>query len=343
MENRPQDEDWRMTPLPFSPPIPSLEASAPLTTSEFTTPMPIPATPSRQMASSEMIHRQQPMYVGRRLGKYQVHDQIGRGAMSWVFRATNVVLDMPVALKVMHPSVALFHKNLLGLFMREARLTLELAHPNIVRVYDFDTDQGAYLMAMEYVPGMTSHDVISALGPMGESMALRLAGQVTLALEYAHQRDVVHRDVKPTNILIGKNSVAKLADFGLARVSGAPSINEEPELSKAVGTPNYWSPEQIRDSLAVDYRADFYSLGVTLFELMTGIVPYRGKNALETSHLHMTAPVPNPRTFNPAITPVTAGLIMALLEKDPANRPQKHEDIFATIRNATGGVQTQGA
>jgi len=341
MESSPTPPDWRMTPLPFKGQLPPLEAPISPSTHghEFATPIPIPATPARQMASSEAIHRQNSMYVGRRLGKYQIHDQIGRGAMSWVFRATNVVLDMPVALKVMHPSVALFHKDLLGLFMREARLTLELAHPNIVRVYDFDTDQGAYLMAMEYIPGMSCGELVHTLGPMGESMALRLATQIVSALEYAHHRDVVHRDVKPSNILVGKNSVAKLTDFGLARVSGP--IDNEPALSKAVGTPNYWAPEQINDPLSTDHRADFYSLGVTLFELLTGVVPYRGRNAMETSNMHLMAPIPNPRELNPAISPVISRLIKSLMEKNPANRPQTHEDILGAIRLATKGTATQ--
>ncbi|MBI1292322.1 protein kinase [bacterium] len=330
------NEDWLPTPLPISPPIPSLEAISPHTTHEYTTPVPIPATPMHQHASSEMIHKQSPMYVGQRLGKYQIHDQIGRGSMSWVFRATNTLLDMPVALKVMHPSVALFHKHLLALFTREARLTLELSHPHIVRVYDFDTDQGAYMMAMEYVPGMTSGDVVAALGPMGEAMAMRLALQITDALQYAHRQNVIHRDIKPSNILIGKGSMAKLTDFGLARVSGRPEVSQEPTAGKALGTPNYWAPEQIMDASAIDHRADFYSLGATLFELLTGILPYRGRTALETSQMHLSQPVPDPRQFNSQLSASTATLVMGLMEKNPDNRPKTHEDIIAAVRAIIG-------
>jgi serine/threonine protein kinase len=328
---------------PPVPLIPAMDRASRPSETELLTPVPIPATPTAQFNSSEKIHRQPSMYVGRQLGKYLIHEQIGRGAMSWVFRATNTVLDMPLALKVMHPSVALFHRNLLSLFKREARLTLELAHPNIVRVYDFDSDQGAYLMAMEFVSGMSCGDLVASLGPMGESMVLRLTMQVMEALEYAHERGVVHRDVKPSNILVGKNSSAKLTDFGLARVLGQlpEDANQDTSLLRPVGTPNYWAPEQLDDPINIDHRIDFYSLGVTMFELMTGVLPYRGANAKETSELHRSAPIPNPRKINPAITPVAAGLIQALMEKDPAKRPQTHGEIIQSIRNATGGTVTQ--
>ncbi len=220
---------------------------------------------------------------GYRVDRYLLLDLIGQGGMGRVYRARDTRLNRSVALKLLAPE-RLSNPRAIARFQREARVGAQLQHENLVRIYDFGESNGRYFLVMEFIDGKTIGTLISEQGPMPHPTAARLLRQVALGLEHAHRKGLIHRDVNPYNILVTHDGTAKLADLGLAI-----ALAEEDRVTRdgaTVGTFDYISPEQARDSRAADIRSDIYSLGCTIYHMCTGYVPFPSPSLPEKLFAH---------------------------------------------------------
>ncbi|MFO1423996.1 MAG: protein kinase [Candidatus Competibacteraceae bacterium] len=252
---------------------------------------------------------------------YQIERELGQGGMAIVYLALQESLHRRVALKVIKP-VLTTDEEFAQRFMREGRIIAQLSDPYIVTVYDIASHEGTYYLSMEYLPGDTlQHRIRSGL-PLDEGLAIARA--IASALHYAHHRGIIHRDIKPQNILFRENGCPVLTDFGIAKTLGSSTIMTRTGLS--LGTPRYMSPEQIRGQ-AVDARSDLYSFGVLFYEMLTGNAPYTAEDSFALAMMHVTAPVPElpPRLhrFQPVIN--------KLLDKDPNQRFQSGQAFIAAL------------
>lgn len=251
---------------------------------------------------------------------FRVLEELGRGATGIIYRATQLSLDREVALKVLSKQYAR-NEKLRERFLREARTVGRLRHPNIVQGIDVGSDEDTYYMAMEYIDGPTIGELVRRGGAMDERRALRILVQVAEALEYAHRNKIMHRDIKPDNIMLTTDGVAKLCDLGLARVDG--DREDEKAATRrgtAIGTPHYIAPEQIRGDLEVDVRGDIYSLGATFYHMITGTPPYPGNSAVRVIARHLSEPLEPPRRRNPLVSEDVSRIIIKMMQKDPADR-----------------------
>jgi len=260
--------------------------------------------------------------VSRRIGEYELISKLGAGAMGAVYKARQLSMDREIALKILSPKRA---KNVefRERFVREARAVAKLNHPHIVRGIDVGEADGYWYFAMEYVDGDSLGQYATRLGgKLPEAKALEFARQMALALQHAHNNNILHRDVKPDNILLDKScKIAKLVDLGLARP--AESSDDYANVTKAgqaVGTPFYMSPEQARGKQDLSPATDLYSLGATLFHLLAGRVPFEGPTAAVIMTRHLTDPVPSPRAANPDVSLGADRLVMKLMQKSPEDR-----------------------
>ncbi|MFW6157985.1 MAG: protein kinase domain-containing protein [Planctomycetota bacterium] len=266
-----------------------------------------------------------------RLGGFRIVRKIGQGGMGAVFQAVQESVDRPVALKVLPPRLAR-DKEYLGRFFREARAAARLNHPNVVQAIDAGEADGYYYFAMEYVEGPSVIELLQQ-GSMPRDQVLRIARDIGRALEAAHGAGIVHRDVKPANILLASDGTAKLADLGLARetTSRATGLTQE---GLAIGTPDYISPEQVRGEADVDGRTDIYSLGATLYHMLTGQPPYTGGSGNEVMAKHLSEPVPDPHRVNPAIPLAAARVVRKAMAKDREHRYQTAAEMVQDIARA---------
>jgi serine/threonine-protein kinase len=244
-------------------------------------------------------------------GRYRVAARIGSGGMGEVFRARDQVLGRTVAVKVLPEELAA-RQGFVERFRAEAQAAARLSHPNAVQVYDWGSDEGSYFMVMEYVRGRTLREVLAARGRVEPAQAASLMGQLLAALEAAHASGLVHRDVKPENVLLTATGDVKVADFGIARMAEGAATS-----SDMVGTASYAAPEQIRGE-AVDGRADLYAAGCVLYELVCGAPPFEG-NVAHVLHEHLTSRVPLPSVEVPEAAPLDAVVAMST-DPDPAAR-----------------------
>jgi tetratricopeptide (TPR) repeat protein len=257
--------------------------------------------------------------------RYQIVGELGRGGMGIVYKVKDTVLDRLVAFKVL-PQALTENPQAIANFMREAQAAAKLNHPNIVTVYDTGEQQGRYYIAMEYVEGTTVKEILRRRGAISPSGIFHVLVQICEALSYAHEKKVVHRDIKPANTMWTRDKKAKLMDFGLARV-----IEEARNHTTVVaGTPYYMSPEQTLGK-NVDHRTDIYSLGVSIFEMATGTVPFKEGN-IPYHHLH-TAP-PTICKIRPDLPEALSAIVARCLEKDPANRFQSAGEILTEVRQS---------
>jgi tetratricopeptide (TPR) repeat protein len=263
--------------------------------------------------------------------RYEILGELGRGGMGIVYRAKDTLLDRTVAYKVL-PDSLLENANALQNFMREAKAAAKLNHPNIVTVYDTGAQGGRYYIAMEFVDGTTLKEILRRRGPIAPAGILHVLVQICEALAYAHDKKVIHRDIKTANVMWARDKKAKLMDFGLAKV-----VEEVRNHTTVVsGTPYYMSPEQTLGK-NVDHRTDIYSLGVTLFELATATVPFKEGN-IPYHHVH-TAP-PDVAALQPNLPVALANVIRRCLLKDPGERYQTATEILDEMRGAI--TQTKG-
>jgi eukaryotic-like serine/threonine-protein kinase len=251
-------------------------------------------------------------------GRYHVAGRIASGGMGEVYRAQDAVLAREVAIKVLHPQFA-HDRGFVERFRREARAAAILNHPNIVGVYDWGSTDGTYFMVMEYVPGTNLRSLLAEHGRLDPSQVVEATTQVLAALGHAHGHGIVHRDVKPENILVTRDGVVKVADFGLARAFAEASISQAE--GTVTGTVQYLAPEQIQGEPA-DPRTDLYALGVVMFECLTGRSPFTGETSLAIAYQHLSGRVPPPSTLVPSVPPALDRAVRHATEKDRVDRPQ---------------------
>jgi serine/threonine-protein kinase len=273
--------------------------------------------------------------IGQTLGAYRITGQIGLGGMAIVYKAYDPALDRNVAIKVL-PQYFAHDPDFSTRFEREARAVARLDHPNILPIYGFGQEHGLSYIVMRYVETGTLKDLLSA--PVDLTTTAHILSQVGYALDYAHQRGIIHRDVKPGNVLLAEGNWALLSDFGLARmVEGSVQITKS---GVGVGTPAYMSPEQ-GQGLKVDARSDIYSLGVVLYEMTTSRVPYEAETPMAVVLQHITAPLPLPRHVNPSVPEAVERVILKAMAKDPESRYQTAAEMTRAMVNATEAPATQ--
>jgi serine/threonine protein kinase len=271
----------------------------------------------------------------RQIPGYKLLGRLGAGAMATVYKARQLSLDRLVAVKIL-PKKYSENAEFVKRFYAEGRAAAKLNHPNIVAALDVGRHGDAHYFIMEYVEGHTVHEHLVKEGPYSEVDALAIAIQIAKALNHAHQAGLIHRDVKPKNILITNDGVAKLADMGLAR---AVSDREaaEAEAGKAFGTPYYISPEQIRGVVNIDLRADIYNFGSTLFHMVTGRPPFEGPEVSTILMKHLDEPIIPPDHINPALTNGICEIIELCMAKNPAKRYATTADLIEDLQAVADG------
>jgi serine/threonine-protein kinase len=258
--------------------------------------------------------------IGTTIEHYQIVERLGQGGMGAVYRATDTLLEREVALKLLRPEYAadpLFAER----FRAEAVMLAKLSHPNIATLFGFVRDSTQLCMVMELATGETLGNLLKRTGALSWDRAILLTGQMLDALQYAHERGVVHRDIKPTNLMVGRNDQVKLMDFGIARLMGTTRVTQ---MGFTVGTLEYMAPEQIRGE-DVDGRADIYATGVVLYEMVTGQLPFKGSREQALMFAHLQQEVVPPRTHRPNLPWHLSDVIVRALSKAPGDR-------FATAR-----------
>ena len=252
-------------------------------------------------------------------GRYEVKEILGAGGMGVVYRAFDRELQEPVAIKTLKPEAMAGGSAGLERFKQEIRLARKIAHRNVVRTYDLGEQNGMYYLTMEYVEGTSLKQLIVSRGKLPVSVTLTVGKQICRALEVAHAEGVIHRDIKPQNIVAEPSGFLKVMDFGIARLANPPKGKGLTEAGTSIGTPDYMSPEQLSGA-ELDPRSDLYSAGVVLFECVTGRVPFEAETTWALVAKHLEEEPPDPRKLNSDVPPALAAVILKAMAKDPANR-----------------------
>jgi Tfp pilus assembly protein PilF/predicted Ser/Thr protein kinase len=273
-----------------------------------------------------------PFVVGENVGPYRITKQLGVGGMATVWKAYHPALDRYVAIKVLHPSFK-EDPQFTARFQREARIVAKLIHPHIVPIYDFSEHEGMAYLVMRYIDGRTLKAVLKE-GPLATERVMEILEPAGRALAYAHEQGVLHRDIKPSNFILTPAGEVFLTDFGLARMAEATDSTLSRDM--LVGTPQYISPEQARGE-RLDARTDIYSLGVVLFEMLTGKVPYDADTPYAVIHDHIFSPLPLPTEFKPDIPEAVERVVLKALAKDRDDRFDNVEEMISALEEALAG------
>ncbi|ARK31048.1 Stk1 family PASTA domain-containing Ser/Thr kinase [Halalkalibacter krulwichiae] len=267
--------------------------------------------------------------IGQRIsGRYQILETIGGGGMANVFKALDVILDRHVAVKVLQPQFS-DDEQFIKRFRREAQAATSLAHPNIVSIYDVGEEGNTYYIVMEYVEGQTLKELIQSNGPLPVDDCIDYMQQMLGALEHSHANHIIHRDIKPHNILISHEGIVKITDFGIARAISAATITH---TNSVMGSVHYLSPEQARGG-HVTYKSDIYSLGIVFYEMVTGELPFSGDTAVSIAIKHLQSDVPSAKERIPSLPQSIENIICKATVKDPTKRyvnVQEMEEDVAT-------------
>jgi serine/threonine-protein kinase len=266
---------------------------------------------------------------------YQILGKLGAGAMATVFKAKQLSLDRVVAVKVL-PKKWSSDREFVERFYKEGKAAAQLSHNNIVQAYDVGEAGGYHYFVMEFVDGHTVYDDLAKGKPYTEAEALAIVTQIARALRHAHERGFIHRDVKPKNIMITKDAVAKLADMGLARQASDIEAAKS-EAGRAYGTPYYISPEQIRGDVDIDFRADIYSLGATFYHMVTGRVPFEGPTPSAVMHKHLKEDFVPPDHINRTLTAGVSEVIEMMMAKDRRERYGSTAELLEDLEAITRG------
>ncbi len=267
---------------------------------------------------------------GENVGPYRIITQLGSGGMATVYKAYHAALDRYVAIKVMHQALK-EDPNFLGRFQREAKIVARLEHPHIVPIYDFSEHEGQPYLVMRFVEGETLKSHMQAR-KLAVAQVMDIMRPVCQALDYAHNQGVLHRDIKPSNILITPQNGVFLTDFGLAKIAqtGESTLSQD----MMVGTPQYISPEQAQGRSDLDARTDIYSLGVVLYELLVGRVPFQADTPYAVVHDHIFTPLPMPRSLNPALPEPFERVLLKALAKERDDRYSSVSDFLSALDKA---------
>jgi len=279
----------------------------------------------------------QPTWTGRTLSnRYKIDELLGQGGMSAVYKATDPNLRRTVAIKLIHPHLS-GDEQFVSRFQEEAAAVASLSHPNVVQVFDFNIDNGVYYMVLSYIQGGTLQDLLTRLHKENRQLAIKDAIKYTIdvcdGLGYAHQRGMIHRDIKPANIMIDHHNEAILSDFGIVKIVGNQGHTA---AGAVVGTARYMPPEIIQTETP-DERADIYSLGITLYEMLSGRPPFVADSAITLMMMHLNEPVPNPRNLRSDVPQSLVNVLFKALAKDRNDRYRSAAE-FAT---ALKGVQDE--
>ena len=262
--------------------------------------------------------------------RYQIIKTLGEGGMANVYLAHDTILDRNVAVKVLRGDLANDEK-FVRRFQREALSASSLSHPNIVEMYDVGEDDGQYYIVMEYVDGMTLKQVLKKRGHLSVTEVVDIMLQVTDGMAHAHDAYIIHRDIKPQNIMILSNGMIKITDFGVATALNSTQLTQ---TNSVMGTVHYLPPEQANGKGST-IRSDIYSMGIMMYELLTGLVPYKGDNAVEIALKHLKEPLPSVRKFNSSIPQSIENVIIKATAKNPKNRytdaRAMHEDLKTAL------------
>jgi serine/threonine-protein kinase len=270
-------------------------------------------------------------------GRYRIVRKLGTGGMANVYLAEDEVLGRRVAIKILNDRHA-GDDQFVERFRREAKNAASLSHPNIVSIYDRGEAEGTYYIAMEYLDGRSLKELIVARGPAPVHIAIDYARQILAAIRFAHRHGIVHRDIKPHNVLVDAEGRLKVTDFGIAR-AGASQMTEAGSI---IGTAQYLSPEQAKGA-PVDQTSDLYSVGVVLYELLTGVVPFSGETPVEIAMKHLSSPPEPPSTKRAEIPRELDLVVLRALAKDPADRYQSAEEMDADLKRVARGAAVSPA
>lgn len=269
--------------------------------------------------------------AGKAWGRFQILEERGRGGMAVVYKAHDSILQRTVALKILLPLLAA-NQEVTERFRREAITAANLRHPNIVIIYDVGSHERFQYIVMEYLEGLTLHREIQHSGPLPNARVLHILGQLAGALDYAHEQSLIHRDVKPANIIISAGGHATLTDFGLVKAARRSRITGE---GSTMGTLRYMSPEQAMGR-ELDSRADLYSLGVVVYEMLVGETPFTGTTPYETLHCVIYRAPPPLSHRNPSIAPAVESVVLRALAKEPDKRFSTASEFAHALAAATG-------
>lgn len=265
-------------------------------------------------------------------GRYKIIEKVGTGGMADVFKAEDSILNRLVAIKRLHPQFA-HDENFVERFRREAQSAARLNHPNIVNIYDWGRHDGDYFIVMEYMEGRNLKQLINKEGALPAEMAINILRRVCDALAFAHKNQIVHRDIKPHNIIITEDGAVKVTDFGIAR-AGSSTMTQTGSI---LGTATYISPEQAQGA-AVDKGSDVYSLGIVLYETLTGRVPFEGDSPVAVAFKQVHEQPPKPRSINPAIPESLETVVLKAMAKDPGERYSSAEEMKGDLTRCAKGL-----
>lgn len=268
--------------------------------------------------------------IGRRVGgRYQILSRLGEGGMAIVYKAKDLILDRFVAVKILRPELA-GDEEFVRRFHREAESVASLSHPNIVAIYDIGEEEDCYYIVMEYVHAMTLKEFIKDYSPISISESVDIMKQVARAIAHAHARGIVHRDIKPHNILIDEEEHVKVTDFGIALAISDSTITYTHSI---IGSAHYLSPEQARGGKAT-VKSDIYAFGIVMFELLTGRLPFPGTSPVSVALKHLSEPMPLPSDFRPEIPQSLENIIIRALAKRPQDRYESMTDLYEDLETS---------
>ncbi|MBQ9016178.1 MAG: Stk1 family PASTA domain-containing Ser/Thr kinase [Firmicutes bacterium] len=262
-------------------------------------------------------------------GRYELLERIGEGGMSVVYKAKDKLLNRFVAIKILKPEFIGDHK-FIDSFRRESQAAASMSHPNIVNIYDVGKEGNIHYIVMELIEGRALSDVIKEQGPMPYPQVISISKQIAAALSFAHKNHIIHRDVKPHNIMMTPNGTAKITDFGIAKAVNAATIVDSTD--GIIGSVHYFSPEQARGGY-VDEKSDIYSLGIVMYEMLTGNVPFDGDNPVNIALMHINGEMTPPSEMASGIPPALEHIVMKCTDKYPVNRYASADELIEALNN----------